>query len=99
LEDGTKVSDFDAIKEASILHFSTLYTQQNEVEKMNVDSMVEHIPKIISHVDNIDLVRPIKKQTFNEQYGASSQIKSQCPMASPYPFIYFSRILLRMIKK
>jgi hypothetical protein len=59
LEDGTIVTDFIEIKNVAKSHFEDLYTQREEANQINFETMLENIPSKITNAENFDLNRPI----------------------------------------
>jgi hypothetical protein len=65
LEDGTIITNFIEIKNVSNSHFVELYTQNNNANKDNIDSMQEHIPSMILNEENLELTQPITENEIH----------------------------------
>jgi hypothetical protein len=48
LEDGTWLSDFAAVKEATHAHFETLYRKEEEANPSFVQEMLSHNPPLVT---------------------------------------------------
>jgi hypothetical protein len=65
LEDGTILTDFIEIKNDAKSHFQDLYTQREEANQTNFETMLENISSKISNAENSDLNRPISEDEIH----------------------------------
>jgi len=61
LDYGTKILDFEALKEATTKHFHSLFTHQSKANPKNEVDLIEHIPTMITNEENSKLTRPIEE--------------------------------------
>jgi hypothetical protein len=61
LDYGTKILDFEALKEATMKHFHSLFTHQSKANPKNEVDLIEHIPTMITNEENSELTRPIEE--------------------------------------
>ena len=59
--DGTIMTEFKDIKSDTRNHFSELYTQREEENHLNINTILEHIPALFTREENWDLIRPISE--------------------------------------
>jgi len=95
LEDGTIVTEFTEIKNVAKSHFEYLYTQREESNQINFETMLENIPYKITNAENYDLSRPI----LEDQIHSAIWILNPDKAPEPDHFtISFYRFFWNLIK-
>lgn len=61
LEDGSKIRNFTKIKEVAKVHYEALYIEQEGVKPYIRSSMLEHIPKVITQMENANIIKEIEE--------------------------------------
>jgi hypothetical protein len=61
LDDGTKIRNFQEIKEAAKAHFKNLYSEQGEADPEATASMLANILVVITQMENTKLMKEIEE--------------------------------------
>jgi hypothetical protein len=96
LEDASKITKFESLKEEAKQHGNSLYMQQDEAVLDNVEDMLNPIPKIITNKENRDLVRPIEEYETKNAIWILELDKAPRPNGFSISFFRFSLDLIKI---